>query len=75
MVDSVMIDSNYDGKVFNITLADVPEKKNDAVDGKYVVEAKKGRDGCGQGDGYVGRGSAGGETGVEGMRRWPIKNR
>lgn len=42
MVDSVMIDSAYDGKVFNITLADVPEKKNDLVEGKYVVEAKKG---------------------------------
>jgi len=42
MVDSVMIDSNYDGKVFNITLADVPERKNDLVDGKYVVEVKKG---------------------------------
>jgi hypothetical protein len=42
MVDSVMIDSAYDGKVFNITLADVPEKKNDLVKGKYVVEAKKG---------------------------------
>lgn len=42
MVDSVMIDSAYDGKVFNITLADVPEKKNDLVDGKYSVEAKKG---------------------------------
>ncbi|MDP1715335.1 MAG: site-specific DNA-methyltransferase [Anaerolineales bacterium] len=41
MVDSVMIDSAYDGKVFNITLADVPEKKNDLVEGKYVVEAKK----------------------------------
>lgn len=42
MVDSVMIDSAFDGKVFKITLADVPEKKNDLVDGKYVVEAKKG---------------------------------
>jgi len=42
MVDSVMIDSAYDGKVFNITLADVPEKKNDLVEGKYAVEAKKG---------------------------------
>jgi hypothetical protein len=42
MVDSVIIDANYDGKVFNITLADVPEKKNDLVEGKYVVEAKKG---------------------------------
>jgi hypothetical protein len=42
MVDSVMIDSDYDGKVFNILLADVPERKNDLVKGKYVVEAKKG---------------------------------
>jgi len=42
MVDSVMIDSDYDGKVFNIALADVPEKKNDLVEGKYVIEAKKG---------------------------------
>lgn len=42
MVDSVMIDSAYDGKVFNITLADVPEKKNDLVEGKYVLEVKKG---------------------------------
>lgn len=41
MVDSVMIDSNYDGKVFNIILADVPEKKNDLVEGKYEVEARK----------------------------------
>jgi DNA modification methylase len=42
MVDSVMIDSDYDGKVFNITLADVPEPKNDLVEGKYAAEAKKG---------------------------------
>jgi DNA modification methylase len=42
MVDSVMIDSNYDGNVFNITLADVPQRKNDLVEGKYAVEANKG---------------------------------
>ncbi|MBN2117971.1 MAG: site-specific DNA-methyltransferase [Anaerolineales bacterium] len=42
MVDSVMIDADYGGKVFNITLADVPERKNDLVQGKYVVEAKRG---------------------------------
>jgi hypothetical protein len=41
--DSVMIDSNYDGKVFNITLTDAPERKNDLVEGKYVVEAKRAR--------------------------------
>jgi hypothetical protein len=33
-----MIDSNYDSKLFN----DVPEMKNDLVEGKYAVEAKKG---------------------------------
>jgi len=32
----------YDGKVINIMLVDVPEKKNDLVEGKYIVEAKKG---------------------------------
>lgn len=42
MVESVMIDADYDGSVFNITLADVPERKNDLVEGKYVMEAKKG---------------------------------
>jgi adenine-specific DNA-methyltransferase len=42
MVDSVMIDADYDGRVFHITLADVPERKNDLVAGKYVVEAEKG---------------------------------
>ena len=35
MIDVVLIDSNYDGKVFNIRFADVPEKKNDFVQGKY----------------------------------------
>jgi len=42
MVDSVMIDSAYDGNVFNITLSDVPEKKNDLVLGNYVMEASEG---------------------------------
>jgi DNA modification methylase len=42
MVDSVMIDADYDGKVFNIALADVPEKKNELVEGKYAVEVKQG---------------------------------
>jgi len=42
MVDSVMIDNAYDGKVFNIALADVPAKKNDLVEGKYLVEVAEG---------------------------------
>ena len=42
MVDSLMIDSAYDGSVFNITLVDVLERKNDLVEGKYVIEATQG---------------------------------
>jgi len=42
MVDSIMIDTNYDGQVFNITLADVPEKKSDLVKGSYRVNAPEG---------------------------------
>ena len=43
MVDCVMIDSSYDGSVFNITFSDVPEKKNDLVTGKYELPAPDGR--------------------------------
>lgn len=42
MVDSIMLDTAYNGQVFNITLADVPEKKNDLVEGHYTVQAPKG---------------------------------
>lgn len=38
MIDTVLIDSNYDGKVFHIVYSDVPEKKNDLVEGKYEIE-------------------------------------
>jgi hypothetical protein len=38
MIDVVLIDNNYDGNVFNIYHSDVPEKKNDLVEGKYEVE-------------------------------------
>lgn len=43
MVDSVMIDPAYDGKVFNIALADVPECKQDLVQGRYELQAPKGK--------------------------------
>jgi hypothetical protein len=43
MVDCVMVDPAYDGKVFNIALADVPEKKTDFVQGKYELPAPKGK--------------------------------
>lgn len=41
MVDSVMIDTAYDGKVFNVTYSDVPERKNDLVAGEYELDALK----------------------------------
>jgi len=39
MVDSVMIDPTYDGKVFNVAFSDVPERKSDLVVGKYELSA------------------------------------
>lgn len=42
MVDSVMIDTAYDGAVFNVTLADVPARKTDFVAGDYVLDAPAG---------------------------------
>jgi hypothetical protein len=41
MVDSVMIDDAYDGKVFNVTYSDLPERKNDLVTGEYDFEVPK----------------------------------
>lgn len=37
VVDCVLIDANHDGAVFNVTLADVPERKQDLVAGRYEV--------------------------------------
>jgi len=42
MVDCVMIDTAYDGQVFNVKLSDVPEKKNDLVLGKYELPVPDG---------------------------------
>ncbi len=42
MVDTIMIDTAYIGKVFNIILADVPEKKTDLVAGDYELPIPKG---------------------------------
>jgi DNA modification methylase len=38
MIDTVLIDTNYDGKTFHIIYSDVPEKKDDLVKGKYEME-------------------------------------
>jgi hypothetical protein len=37
MVDSVMIDPDYDGTALNVALYDVPESKNDLVRGTYEL--------------------------------------
>jgi len=42
MVDCVMIDPAYNGEVFNVALSDVPEKKNDLVEGSYILPAPDG---------------------------------
>jgi DNA modification methylase len=39
MVDVVLIDTAYDGELFNISLSDVPERKNDLVAGSYQLPA------------------------------------
>jgi len=39
MVDCVMMDSAYDGQVFNVALSDVPERKQDLVNGTYELPA------------------------------------
>ena len=43
MIDTVLIDTNYDGKTFRIALADVPEKKSDYIAGHYELDIPKGR--------------------------------
>lgn len=39
MVDCVYIDTAYNGKVLNVALADVPERKTDFVNGNYQLPA------------------------------------
>ncbi|MBN1815681.1 MAG: site-specific DNA-methyltransferase [Anaerolineae bacterium] len=39
MVDVVLIDASYDGRVFDIALSDVPERKDDLVAGRYELRA------------------------------------
>jgi hypothetical protein len=40
-IDVVLIDTDYDGKTFNIVHADVPEKKSDFVSDSYELELPK----------------------------------
>ncbi len=39
VVDCILIDANHDGSVFNVSLADVPERKQDLVAGRYALAA------------------------------------
>jgi len=39
VVDCVLIDTQYNGEVFNVALSDVPERKQDLVDGRYELAA------------------------------------
>lgn len=41
MIDTVLIDTSFDGNTFHIVFSDVPEKKNDLVKGKYEIEIPK----------------------------------
>jgi len=38
MIDTILIDNSYDGKIFHVVYSDVPEKKDDLVKGKYEIE-------------------------------------
>lgn len=39
VVDCVLIDAQHDGDIFNVTLADVPTRKQDLVAGRYELTA------------------------------------
>jgi hypothetical protein len=41
MVDCVMLDADYDGRVFRIAVSDVPERKIDLVAGRYELPAER----------------------------------
>lgn len=41
VVDCVLIDTDHDGKVFKVALADVPERKQDFVAGRYELPAPR----------------------------------
>ncbi len=37
MIDVLLIDTNYNGEVFNICYSDVPTKKTDMINGNYEL--------------------------------------
>ncbi len=38
VVDCIMIDTSYDGEIFNVALSDTPARKQDLVEGVYELE-------------------------------------
>jgi DNA modification methylase len=40
-IDYVLIDTDYDGKIFNVCVSDIPAKKKDLIKGEYKLEVKK----------------------------------
>jgi adenine-specific DNA-methyltransferase len=42
MVDCVMVDPAWDGRVFNVALSDIPERRTDLVQGNYDLPAPPG---------------------------------
>ena len=38
MIDTVLIDNDYDGKTSYVVYSDVPEKRDNLVQGKYEIE-------------------------------------
>jgi DNA modification methylase len=40
MIDSILIDTKYDGKIFNVKYSDIPSKKDDFVEGSYELPIK-----------------------------------
>ena len=41
MIDVVLIDTDYNGDVFNIKYSDVPSKNTDLIEGKYSLDVRK----------------------------------
>ena len=41
VVDCILIDTDYDGEVFNIALSDIPARKQDQVEGAYELPAPR----------------------------------
>lgn len=39
VVDCILIDPQYDGSLFNVALSDIPERKQDLVQGRYELPA------------------------------------